>query len=122
MEKKNGKAKRGRPPKNPRPEVRQTAPEGSSEAVAVVEVEPQAKPQPSNFVFKSKYIKDRVTLVKPRKIKYDDGTMFIDPGKFAEFDRNTWSTQDPLLAQKLRDMIEERKDVNPLHIVETTTM
>lgn len=72
------------------------------------------------FVFKSKFREDVVTLVTPTKVKHADGSTFVDPGKFAEFHRNTWTTEDPLEAQMLRDKIEERKLNDPLHIVETT--
>lgn len=72
------------------------------------------------WVFKSKYREDRVTLKKPRKVKYDDGSVFVDAGEYAEFHRNTWTTDDAVKARKLREMIEERKDKDPLHIVETT--
>lgn len=110
----HGKAKRGRPPKVQAPEVSQAAPEGSSTPVT----EPKKE---GPFIFKSKFADDRITLKKPRKIKYDDGTMFVDPGVFAEFHYHTWMTDDPMLAEILRKKIEERKDVNPLNIVETTS-
>lgn len=113
--------KRGRPPKKKlseeMAELRASrAQEGEEQAERLQQLPEKEGP----FVFKSKYREDIVTLVTPRKIKHADGSTFIDPGKFAEFHRNTWTTHDPYEAQLLREKIEARRDTDPLHIVETT--
>jgi hypothetical protein len=114
MEKKLEKPRRGRPPK------KKVAPQEPVETVSDPLMPRTPEKSTGSFVFKSKFREDVVTLDHPKKTKHADVSTFIDPGKFAEFHRNTWTTEDPFLAQKLRDKIEERRNHDPLHIVETT--
>lgn len=114
--KKDGKAKRGRPPKSAAAKASPAPPERSPEEVV------QEPEEPETYVFKSKFRQDRVTLRKPLKTKHNDGSYSVDPGEYAEFERNTWSTNDAFKAQILRDKIKERQNMDPLHIVETTHM
>ena len=93
------KPKRGRPPK--------------------VKVE-ETVPSDVTWIFKSKFREDVVNLRKGYKERNPDGSTTFHAGYDAEFHRNTWPTKDPVLAQLLRDKIEERKNLNPLHIIETT--
>ena len=112
------KKKRGRPPKKVAP-----PPEVSTEAAVITEEVEAVTATPKEgqrFVFKSKYIRDVVTLIKPKNTPYPDGTRLVEAGKKAEFEHNTWPTGDPVLAKILRDKIEDRKDTDPYHIVETT--
>ena len=103
------------------PEPAPTAVDISEGAEKAATFQKAAESGDGPFIFKSKFREDVVTLVTPIKTKHADGSTFVDPGKFAEFHRNTWTTQDPVSAQQLRQKIEERKDHDPLHIVETTS-
>jgi hypothetical protein len=103
------KPRRGRPPKV-------KAEETAKEPEAVVEA---LKPDVT-YTFKSRYKEDVVNLKKAYKERNPDNSTTFFSGYDAEFHRNTWSTQDPELAQLLRDKIKERQNLNPLHIVETT--
>jgi hypothetical protein len=73
------------------------------------------------FTFKSKYRDDQVALFKSGEKRIDGSIKVIT--EWAKFDRNTWDTRDPKAAQRMRDIIAERKrDGNPIHIFETTNM
>ena len=88
--------------------------------------EPQEEPEvptAKTYVFKSKYKRDQVTLQKTLRDKTADGSPIIRPGFTAIFERNTWTTRDPVRAAELRAAIKQRlQDGNPLHIVETTDL
>jgi len=123
-QKQSAPKRRGRPPKKTlkeeMAELRSVRAEDGEKAVETIQKASESKKE-GPFVFKSKYTEDVITLVTPRKIKYEDGTQFVDPGKFATFHRNTWTTYDAVEAQLLRNEIEKGiKLGNPLHIVETT--
>ncbi len=74
------------------------------------------------FTFKSKFRNDKVLLDPGYKRENKDGSKSIKSDVWAEFSYNTWSTGKPTLAKMLRDKIEEFKDVDPLHIMETTNL
>lgn len=107
------KPRRGRPPK-----VKEEI-ELTEEVVEAVVAEPKER---IKYGFKSKYRDDRITLIKSYKTKNPDNSYTFYPGYVAEFDHNNWFTFDPDKAQLMRNLIEERKDINPLHVTETTGM
>jgi len=106
--------RRGRPPK-----VKEDETKVIDDMVEAVAAEPKKR---IKYTFKSKYSDDKITLVKSYKTKNPDNSYTFVSGYVAEFDHNNWFTYDPKMAQKMRDMIEERKDINPLHVFETTDM
>ncbi len=72
------------------------------------------------YTFKSKFREDVITLKKSHRKDNPDGSTTLEHRVDAEFHRNTWSTKKAWEAGVLRDMIQDRKDTDPIHIVETT--
>ena len=86
--------------------------------VLIAPAEPE---EPKRFIFKSKFREDKVTLYKPHVELNPYGSKSVEGHKMAEFMRNTWSTDDPLDAEKLRTVIRNRtKRGASLGVVETT--
>lgn len=108
----NEKPRRGRPPK-----VKEEV-----EVEAVAAKAPAVKAEDVKYVFKSKFINDCHRLKRPIKTVLPDGSVSVEPGTFAQFERNTWITKDPELAKIMRDKIEARRLKDPIHVVETTLM
>jgi hypothetical protein len=83
--------------------------------------------EPEKFTFKSKFKRDKITLIKAHKIKNPDGSMTVlSPQIYAEFDRNTWSTTNPeyagILRQRIEDGLSDRSSLPPLDVIETTSI
>lgn len=85
------------------------------------EMETITVPEPPTFTFKSKFREDKVTLKKQIIEALADGSKRVTGTEFLEFSQNTFSTQDPEVANILREKIaaREKKGV-PLHVIETT--
>ena len=86
-----------------------------------VRTEPAVESSPLKFVFKSKYREDQVSLQKPQVESFSDGSKRVMGGSIIPFHRYTWSTDDPIQAEKLRAVIAQRLRLgDPIHIMETT--
>lgn len=88
-----------------------------------VRTEPTTTEEPKRFIFKSKFREDKITLRKPQTELNPDGTKSVHGHVMAEFNRNTWSTDDPQMAEAMRTAIHNRlKRGVPIEIVETTVL
>jgi len=74
------------------------------------------------YVFKSKFRGDKVKLLEATYRRGADGVnRILKPTVWADFERNTWSTTVPELAEALRMRIKERDKLrNPLRVWEVT--
>jgi hypothetical protein len=80
---------------------------------------------PAKFTFKSKFKRDKITLIKAHKVKNPDGSMTVlSPQVWA--DRNTWSTTNPeyagMLRQRIEDGLSDRSPLPPINVIETTNV
>ena len=86
-----------------------------------VRTEPVVEPKIAKFVFKSKYKEDQVVFQQPQVETFSDGSKRVMGGEIQPFHRYTWSTDDPVQAEKMRAIIAQRLKLrDPIHIMETT--
>ena len=70
---------------------------------------PEDEERRAVFMFKSKYRDDCITLRKPMIERLPDGSKSFQAAQVAQFDRNTWITEDPEEAALLRNAITTRQ-------------